>query len=677
MNANATYYNSRSAISNHKKLDAKGAVVRENNQDVICNYWEAAANWRPNRYNPLIPISYLDPNAIQPHNALSSTTNIIDGKYFLAAGATDVDRNNIFADYYAAGKSTWTSRQFQFDAGVNVDLGSVLKGLSFHALVGVDYQTSYSTSYKNSYATFEPAWSNYNGPDLILSLDNHETVDKKSGQQDISGSTNHQMITFNAHFDYNRTFADKHNVSAMVVANGFQQTRSGQYHKVSNANLGLNLSYNYAHKYYVDFAVAAPWSAKLPEGKRAGFSPSATLGWNIAKEAFMEGSIFDNLTISASASSLKTDLDIENYYMYLGTIQQSGWWDWNGLTGHNDFAFKRGGNPDLAYIKRNEISASIHAELLERSLAIDASVFSSVMDGGIITASNQMPSYFKSYYPESSFLSYLNYNKDTRSGFDVAVKYKKNFGDFGFEGGANMTYYTTKASKRDDANYADTYQYREGKALDAIWGYECLGFFKDEADIANSPKQSLGATVKPGDLKYKDQNGRYAGSFDELIDFVKNGQKAQVYKQGEITDEQLSKGLTEQKALHFIAENLADSAAACGIADFEAFKANFKRDTSYVSVLSSIFPAGFNPDSLAFVPFAGGAKFELDTVTQSTKSGLPLPLFEARTPYTVYLNGLNHREIVNLCDEAKKTDKYPGLKVGDIVTPNNNAGNWE
>ncbi len=523
VNANATYYNAHSAISNHKKLDANGAVVKQNNNDVICNYWEAAANWRPNRFNPLIPISYLDPNAVQPFNALSSTTNIIGGKYFLAAGATDVDRSNIFADYYAAGKSTWTSRQFQFDAGVNVDLGSVLKGLSFHALVGVDYQTSYSTSYKNSYATFEPSWSNYNGPDLILSLDNHETVDKKSGQQNIDGSTNHQMITFNAHFDYNRTFADKHHVSAMLVANGFQQTRSGQYHKVSNANLGLNLSYNYDHKYYADLAVAAPWSAKLPEGKRAGISPSATLGWNIAKEAFMEGSIFDNLTISASASSLKTDLDIENYYMYLGTIQQSGWWDWNGLTGHNDFAFKRGSNPDLAYIKRNEISATIHAELLQRSLAIDASVFSSVMDGGIITASNQMPSYFKVYYPESSFLSNLNYNKDSRKGFDLAVKYKKNFGDFGFEGGANVTYYTTKASKRDDTNYADAYQYREGKPLDAIWGYECLGFFKDENDIANSPQQSLGATVKPGDLKYKDQNGDNVIDGKDQINLGKSG----------------------------------------------------------------------------------------------------------------------------------------------------------
>ena len=511
INANATYYNQNSAVSNQK------------DGDNTLDYWGVAAKWRPNRMSPLVPISYLDPNAIQPRNALSSTTNIIDGQYFLAAGQSDADWTNIFADYYAAGKSTWVSRQFQFDAGVNADLSSLLQGLSFHALVGVDYQTSYSQSYNNSYATFYPAWSNYNGPDLILSLDNHETSDKKSGVQNISGSTNHQMITFNAHFDYNRTFADVHNVSAMLVANGFQQTRAGQYHKVSNANLGLDLSYNYAKKYYAEFAIAAPWSAKLPDGKRAGFSPSATLGWNIAKESFMEGSIFDNLTVSASASILKTDLDIDNYYMYLAAYQSGGWWDWNGETGHNAYQSKRGGNDELTYIKRKELSASIHAELLQRSLSFDASFFNSVMDGGIITATNQMPSYFKVYYPESSFLSYLNYNKDSRSGFDLAVKYKKNFGDFGFEGGLNMTYYTTNASKRDDTNYADTYQYREGKPMDTIWGYECLGFFQDQADIDNSPQQSLGATVKPGDLKYKDQNGDGIIDSKDQVDLGKGG----------------------------------------------------------------------------------------------------------------------------------------------------------
>ena len=178
--------------------------------------------------------------------------------------------------------------------------------------------------------------------------------------------------------------------------------------------------------YYAEFAMAAPWSAKLPEGHRAGFSPSATVGWKIAKERFMEGSFFDDLTLSASYSNLKSDLDIKDYYMYLGTYQDGGWWDWNGESGHSAVQSKRGGNEALTWIKRKEISASLHAEVLKRSLSIDASFFSSEMDGGIITATNQMPSYFKVYYPESSFLSNLNYNKDSRTGFDLAVNYKKN-----------------------------------------------------------------------------------------------------------------------------------------------------------------------------------------------------------------------------------------------------------
>ena len=493
VNANASFYNARSAVSNQDGQD----------------YWAVAATWRPNRLSPLVPTSYLDPNAVQPKTALSSSGNIIDDKYFLAGSKTDL--TNIFADYYAAGKSKWTSRQFQFDAGVNADLSPLLKGLSFHAMVGYDYKTSYTTSYNNDYATFEPTWTNYNGPDLIVNLNNNEKVDKKSGVQNISGSVSNQTIAFNAHFGYDRSFAGMHNVSAKLIANGWQQSVSGEYHKTSNVNLGFDLAYNFAKKYYAEFAFAAPWSSRLPEGHRAGFSPSATIGWNIAKESFMENSPFDALTLSLSASSLASDMDIEDYYMYLGTYQSGGWFDWNGLTGFSLVQSRRGANDEFGYIRRKEISANLHAELLQRSLSVDASFFTSQMDGGIITAANQMPSYFKVYYPESSFLSYLNYNKDNRTGFDLAVKYKKDFGEFGLEAGANLTYYTTNAYKRDDGNFADEYQYRQGKPLDAIWGYECLGFYKesdfvDGALPADAPKPALGGTVRPGDLKYKDQN---------------------------------------------------------------------------------------------------------------------------------------------------------------------------
>lgn len=81
-------------------------------------------------------------------------------------------------------------------------------------------------------------------------------------------------------------------------------------------------------------------------------------------------------------------------------------------------------------------------------------------------------------------------------------------GEVDFKAGFAGTWYTTKATKRDDTNYADAYQYRQGRPLDALWGYQSLGFFKDEDDIKNSPSQTaLSGNIKPGDLKYKDQNG--------------------------------------------------------------------------------------------------------------------------------------------------------------------------
>lgn len=484
VNANATYYNSKSANGG--------------------SYWEKAATFRPNRVAPLIPLSYIDPNAQQAVTLIGTTKNYLNGCFL---GGAQTDLSNIFADYYFAGKNTWTSRQFQFDSGVDVDLNSITKGLSFHAMVAVDYRTAYTTSFNDTYATFTPTWSEYNGKDVIVALNTFDTVDKHSGVQNISGSTDNQTIAFNAHFDYARTFGNVHNVNAMLVANGYQQSESGTYHKVSNANLGLQLGYNYDRKYYADFALAAPWSAKLPEGKRAGFSPSFTLGWNIANENFMKDSAFNDLVLSASYSDLVTDLGIDEYYMYLGAYQSGGWWDWNGMSGHAGVQSKRGSNDDLGYIHRKEFSVNLRGSVLDRALTFDASFFVSKMTGQIITASNQMPSYFMVYYPESSFRPYINFNDDKRTGFDIALNYKKNFGDFGLQVGANYTYYTTKATKRDDTNYADAYQYRQGKPLDAIWGYECLGFFQDEADIKSSPNQSyFGQPIAPGDLKYKDQN---------------------------------------------------------------------------------------------------------------------------------------------------------------------------
>ena len=104
---------------------------------------------------------------------------------------------------------------------------------------------------------------------------------------------------------------------------------------------------------------------------------------------------------------------------------------------------------------------------------------------------------------------------------------------------------------------------------------------------------------------------------------------------------------------------------------------NFKRDTMWVSGLDTIYPAGFNADSLKYVPFGNGATFEMVTRSDTTKSGAPLNLFQAQTPYETYMSDLDKQLLINLKDVQTKLGKYCGLRVGDIESPNNNAGNWE
>ena len=168
--------------------------------------------------------------------------------------------------------------------------------------------------------------------------------------------------------------------------------------------------------------------------------------------------------------------------------------------------------------------------------------------------------------------------------------------------------------------------------------------------------------------------GAYTDNFDSLIDFVKTAKLPFIMKVGTLTDDQLNNGMTEKKAMDII--NKAKRTNKWDEVEKEGLQ-NFRRDTMWVAVMDTIFAKGFNPDSLPYVPYGNGAKFELAIRKDTTKAGAPLNLFQAQVAYDVYLGDLNHQELVNLKDVQTKLGKYCGLKVGDIENPNNNAGNWE
>lgn len=487
VNASATFYNSRGAHG---------------------SYWEAASTLRPNRITPLIPISMIDPSATGALDLVNTSMNIVDGN-FLAG--TQIDNTNIFADYYAKGYNKFTSRQFQFDTGVNIDLSMLTPGLSFATKFAVDYATSYNTGYYNNYATFVPVWTSYNGKEVIGDV-SMEGKDEHSGVQNISDSQSRQTMNFSAQFDYKRTFADLHNFHAMVVGTGWQRTFSGQYHRTSNVNLGFEVDYNFDKRYYVDLAIAGVHSSKLAPGHRQAWSPSASIGWRISQEDFLKGSdAVNELMLSASYSKLHSDMDISDYYLYSANYTNGDWYSW--AVGATSAAYpKRGENLDLTFVTREEFNVNLRGEFFNRMIGLDASFFVIKNDGLLVNNSVRFPSFFSTYYPEASFAPYINNNANRRTGFDFGVNFNKEFGEFALQVGVNGTYYDTKALKRDEI-YENAYQYREGKPIDGIWGYRCEGFFATDEEAAAANQRALGGgKLRAGDLKYTDINN------DGLID---------------------------------------------------------------------------------------------------------------------------------------------------------------
>ena len=490
VNANATYYNQRNSNS---------------------DFWGAASTLRPNRVAPFIPVSYIDPADANSWALINNTKNIIvdpaglpAGRYFF--GATQDDRTNAFADMYGAGYNTWTSRQMQFDTGVKFDLASILKGLTFKTMFAVDYSTSYSTAINDKYDSFKVNWTQYDGQDVVGTLDVISEY-QHTGILQSSNSAEKQTIAWNGQFDYVNAFG-AHNLHATLVANGYQQTISGDYHKISNANLGLQVSYNYAHKYYADLAGNVVHSARLAEGHREAFSPSITLGWRLSEENFMKDIKWVNdLRLTAGYTVLNQDLDLSEYYMYESIFTATGtWWGWSDANNSIQTSdSQRGGNEELSFIKRKEFTVGLNGALFGNKLKFAINYFNTTTDGLTAQPDYIYPSYMHTYWPVSTFIPYINYGKNRRQGMDFSLMYNEKFGEFDF--GAQLFGMTTTSENLKVAeNVEYDYLRREGKYTDGLWGLQCLGYFNSNDEIANSPTSSFGK-VKPGDLKYVDQNG--------------------------------------------------------------------------------------------------------------------------------------------------------------------------
>jgi len=467
------------------------------------NYWGQAATIQPHRFAPLVPMDLVEKNSEEAQILVENGRNVIDGKYLL--GGSQEYLTNPIADVYAAGHNTYTSRQFQYSSGVDIDLRNLLKGLSFHGQMGIDYSNTYMQSINNTYAVYVPTWNDYDGTDSISGLTKFNK-DGKDGRQNLGGTWSDQIIDFNVHFDYKNTFSEKHNVSAMLMAAGVRQRQTGDFQNRTNSNMGLQLAYNYAHKYYFDFSGAIVNSTKLSESNRIAFSPTLNVGWLLSDEDFLKGSeVVDRLKVSASAGIINTDLNISNYYLYDAEYSSTAYFSWrDGEHTNRATTISRGENKNLTYSKRKEVNFGIDGSFFNNTVEVEMNAFFIKKDGIPVQTYTLYPNFFRTYWPETSFVPYVNFEANSYKGFDFKLNLNKKVGEVDLTVGVSGTYIVTEALVRDEL-FEETYRNRAGKPTDAIFGLENEGFFADQSDIDNHAKQKFGE-VKPGDIKYKDQN---------------------------------------------------------------------------------------------------------------------------------------------------------------------------
>ncbi len=153
---------------------------------------------------------------------------------------------------------------------------------------------------------------------------------------------------------------------------------------------------------------------------------------------------------------------------------------------------------------------------------------------------------------------------------------------------------------------------------------------------------------------YKDVHGKYTGSFDTLINFVKTDSfelvqfaELQEWDQDMVTKEEaLEQGILE-------------------------------KSTTKKSVLDSLFGRDYNVNSIRYIPFTGKKEFFLGADQIETSSKVIMHVFEAHAKYEDLLADMDRQLVINYVDERSNITDFEGLKVGSLVEATNNEGNWE
>ncbi len=290
-------------------------------------------------------------------------------------------------------------------------------------------------------------------------------------------------------------------ITDLNATTGTQQTWGSKSH-TSLRGIFYRLNYIYKDKYLLEANGRYDGTSRFPKDSRFGFFPSVSVGWRISNENFMKGAKdwLDNLKFRTSYGELGNQLLGNNYYPYIATMG-SGMASYIMSSGRIPYVSAAGlVSPALTWETVATTNFGLDITLFDQRLDLSADIYT--RDTKDMLMGVEYPDILGTSAPDANAA-------DLRTkGWELAVTWRDKIGQ-DWEYGLTLALADNQAeiTKYDNPTGALS-EYYVGKKLGEIWGYETVGIFQYDENVAAAPNQSaLGANWRAGDIQYADLNG--------------------------------------------------------------------------------------------------------------------------------------------------------------------------
>ncbi|NRF40550.1 TonB-dependent receptor [Pedobacter foliorum] len=391
--------------------------------------------------------------------------------------------------------------------GLDWDLGSfVTKGLSVKGMISYDSKSTTATQGAKTER-------------LYLAVVNPETdqlsyATKRPDEQLLSlskGADSRYNINMQASVNYSRTFAEKHDVTAMVLGQrDYWETTAGEI-PFNVIGVAARATYGYDNRYLAEFNMGYNGSEQFAPSKRFGFFPAASVGWVISNEQFLKNNkIITNLKLRASYGKVGNDRMGSARFLYQSNITVGG-----GPLGSLGGGINQGlmGNPNLTWEVAAKQNYGVDLQLF-RDLTANFDYFIEKRSN-ILISRNTVPEF--QGLPLGN-VPRVNMGLVDNKGYEVEITYNKSLakdlslmvkGNYGYN--HNVVKFIDEQIR--DESYATRYR-STGYSLGQGLGYKIdysngNGYFnsKQELDDYLSHTTYGFGTPRVGDFKYVDANG--------------------------------------------------------------------------------------------------------------------------------------------------------------------------